>query len=145
VWLTDAAGNSDPANAAYVTLTVPASNGDPGSNNGTSGGAGSNEPPSSGNTLPNIPIHVTEKLRGRRLVVSVTGPSNGLLRIVVTGRYRGRTVILERTVSRIHARLTAIFGLPDKIARHAKITVTVILEHQKPVSSTLCRRADGES
>ena len=60
----NAAGNASPANAAHTNVVVPPSN---------SGGSGTGH--SATATTPTI--HVTEMLRGRELVVHVSGPRAG--------------------------------------------------------------------
>ena len=94
VWLTNAAGNASPANAAHTNVVVPPSSAD-GSGTGHSATA----------TTPTI--HVTETLRGRELVVHVSGPASGTVRVGFIGRLRGRTVASgAKTVALKHGRLT---------------------------------------
>jgi hypothetical protein len=120
VWLTDAAGNGTPANAAHTVLTVA-----PGKPGGTTGRA---------------TIHLSESLRGRELVVHIRGSGNGKVRVSFTGRLGGKTVASSvRTVTLRHGKLTAIFKLGPRTAAHALIRVSARLGHQAPVTSTLQR------
>lgn len=81
MWLTNAAGNATAANAAHTTLTVPADS----SGGGGSGGSGSDDSGGSdGSSTPKATIHVSETLRGRELVVHVSGPATGKVRVSFT-------------------------------------------------------------
>jgi hypothetical protein len=85
-------------------------------------------------------IHVTETLRGRDLVVHVTGPASGKVRVSFTGRLRGRTVASgAKTVALKNGRLTATFKLGPRTAAHAAIRVIARLDHEPAVSSGLRR------
>jgi hypothetical protein len=127
VWLTNAAGNASPANAAHTNVVVPPSN---------SGGSGTGH--SATATTPTI--HVTEMLRGRELVVHVSGPASGTVRVGFIGRLRGRTVASgARTVALKHGRLTVVFRLGPRTAAHALIRVRAKLDHELAVRSTLRR------
>jgi len=131
VWLTDAAGNGTAANAAHTALTVPA---------GSLGGGGSGGSGGGGSPTPNATIHVSETLRGRELVVHVSGPATGRVRVSFTGRLGGRTVASgAKTVALKHGGLTATFKLGPRTAAHATIRVSARLDHQLAVSSTLHR------
>jgi hypothetical protein len=79
VWLSNAAGNASPANAARTNVVVPSSK---------SGGSGSGHGAAA--TMPKV--HVTEMLHGHELVVHVTGPASGRVRVGFTGRLNGRIV-----------------------------------------------------
>jgi hypothetical protein len=78
--LTNAAGNASPANAAHTDVVVL-----------PSGAGGSGTGHSATATTPTI--HVTETLRGRELMVRVSGPASGTVRVGRIGRLRGRTAI----------------------------------------------------
>ena len=107
MWLTNAAGNASPANAAHTNVVVPPS---------SSGGSG----PGHSATATTPTIHVAETLRGRELVVHVSGPATGTVRVGFIGRLRGRTVASgAKTVALKHGRLTAIFKLGPRTAAHA--------------------------
>jgi hypothetical protein len=137
VWLTNAAGNGTAANAAHTTLTVPAGSlGGGGSGSGGGSGAGD------GSSAPKATIHVSETLRGRELVVHVSGPATGEVRVSFTGRLGGRTVVSgAKTVALKRGRLTATFKLGPRTAAHAMIRVSARLDHQLAVTSTLHRPA----
>ena len=127
VWLTNAAGNASPANAAHTNVVVPPSNSD-GSGTGHSATA----------TTPTI--HITETLRGRELLVHVSGPASGAVRVGFIGRLRGRTVASgAKTVALKHGRLTVVFRLGPRTAAHALIRVSAKLDHELAVTSTLRR------
>ncbi len=127
VWLTNAAGNASPANAAHTNVVVPPSN---------SGGSGTGH--SATATTPTI--HVTEMLRGRELVVHVSGPASGTVRVGFIGRLRGRTVASgAKTVALKHGRVTVVFRLGPRTAAHALIRVSAKLDHELSVTSTLRR------
>jgi len=129
VWLTNAAGNASPAAAAHTNVVVSPS-GPGGSGPGTRGGAG---------TKPTI--HVTEALRGRELVVHVSGPTSGRVRVGFTGRLRGRTVASgAKTIALRHGRLTLMFRLGPRTAARALIRVSAKLDHELAVTSTLRRK-----
>jgi hypothetical protein len=128
VWLTNAAGNASPAAAAHTSVVVSPS--------GPGGSGPSTEP----GTKPTI--RVTEALRGRELVVHVSGPASGMVRVGFTGRLRGRTVASgAKTVALRHGRLTLMFRLGPRTAAHALIRVSAKLDHQLAVTSTLRRKA----
>jgi hypothetical protein len=126
VWLVNAAGNASPASAAHTNVAVPP----PGS-----GGPG-------GHTATTTPkLHVTETLHGRELVVHVSGPTTGRVRVSFTGRLHGRSVAAgTKTLTLKHGRLTAIFKLGPRTAAHALIRVSAKLDHELSVTSTLQRR-----
>ena len=127
VWLTNAAGNASPANAARTNVVVPPS---------SSGGSGTGH--SATATTPTI--HVTETLRGRELVVHVSGAASGKVRVGFTGRLRGRTVASgARTVALKRRRLTVMFRLGPRTAAHALIRVSAKFDHELAVTSTLHR------
>jgi hypothetical protein len=85
-------------------------------------------------------IHVTETLRGRELVVHVSGPASGMVRVGFIGRLRGRTVASgAKTVALKHGRLTVVFRLGPRTAAHALIRVSAKLDHELAVTSTLRR------
>jgi hypothetical protein len=129
VWLTNAAGNASAANAAHTNVVVPPSN---------SGGSGAGH--SATATTPTI--HVTETLRGRELVVHVSGAATGRVRVSLTGRLRDRTVASDtKTFVLKRGKLTAIFKLGPLTAAHALIRVSAKLDHELAVTSTLRRHA----
>jgi hypothetical protein len=136
VWLTNAAGNASPAAAAHTSVVVPPSGpGGSGSGTGTGHSAG---------TKPTI--RVTETLRGRELVVHVSGPASGRVHVGFTGRLRGRTVAsTAKTVALKRGRLTVVFKLGPRTAAHALIRVSAKLDHELAVTSTLRRSTSHHS
>jgi hypothetical protein len=125
VWLTNAAGNASPANAARTNVLVPP----PGS-----GGHGA--------TATTPKIHLTERLSGRELVVHVSGPARGRVRVGFTGRLKGRIVASgAKVVTLKHGHLTVAFKLGARTAAHALIRVSAKLDHEAAVTSTLHRHA----
>jgi hypothetical protein len=144
VWLINAAGNGTPANAAHTTLTVPAaSTGGSGSSDSGSGSSGSGgSSGGSGSPGPKATIHVSETLSGRELVVHVSGPATGGVRVSFTGRLGGRAIASgAKVVALKRGRLTASFRLGPRTAAHATILVSARLDHELVVSSTLRRHA----
>jgi hypothetical protein len=148
VWLTDVAGNSSPASAAYTTLTVPShdsgggNSGDSGSTGGGSGNSGGSGGSSSDhNGALKATVRLTCVLHGRELVVRVSGPAIGRVRVGFTGRLRGRIVASgAKTINLMHSRSTATFKLGPRTAAHALIRVSAKLGHELAVS-TLHRAA----
>jgi hypothetical protein len=136
VWLTNAAGNSTPANAAHALLTAPAAPDNSGPGDGSA----------TGSTTPKATIHVGESLRGRELVIHVSGPATGRVRVSFTGRLRGRTVASgARTTTLKNGRLTTTFKLGPRTAAHATIRVSAKLAHELAATSTLRRNASRHS
>lgn len=89
---------------------------------------------------PAAPIHVSESLKGRELVVRVGGPAAGRVQVSFRGRLRGRTVASGTRLSKLkRGRLTAMFRLGPRTAAHAVILVSARLDHQRLVTSTLRR------
>jgi len=96
----------------------------------------------SGSAGAKATIHVSETLRGRKLIVRVSGPASGQVRVAFTGRLRGRTVAFGAiTLELKHGRLTAVFTLGPRAAARALIRVSAKLDHQLAVTSTLHRSA----
>jgi len=134
VWLTNAAGNASPAAAAHTSVVVSPS-GPGGSGTGTGHSAG---------TKPTI--RVTETLRGHELVVHLSGPASGRVRVGFTGRLGGRTIAsAARTVALKRGRLTVVFKLGPRTAAHALIRVSAKLDHELAVTSTLRRSTSHHS
>jgi hypothetical protein len=153
VWLTNAAGNTNPANAAHTTLTVPASNNESGdstggSPGGTNGAAGSNPGGSGGGGYAPAKktLDVTETLHGRQLVVHVSSSATGRVRVSYTASYHGKTIAHgTKTLTLRHGRSTTIFNLSARAAAHATIRVGAKLDHQPAVTRTLSRHAPRHS
>lgn len=111
--LHDAAGNSSPANAAHVTLRVTPETSHGGSGgSGNSSGKGSEGSNSSGNgsISPKSQLHIVATVRRHKLTIRVTGPSNGVVRVHYTAKYR-------RKMISTHSKTTNL--------RHGKLTVTL--------------------
>jgi hypothetical protein len=126
VWLTNAAGNTSPANAADANVVVPPAGSGPGAGHSASA------------TTP--PIRVTETLRGRELMVHVSGPATGRVRVGFIGRLGRRTVASgAKTVGLKRGRLTVRFELGPRTAAQALIRVSAKLGHEHAVMSTLHR------
>jgi hypothetical protein len=107
----------------------------PGTNSGVSKAGASGGPSPAKAT-----IHVSETLRGGELVVHVSGPATGEVRVGFTGRLAGRIVASgAETVGLKRGRLTATFKLGPRTAGHATIRVSARLGHELAVSSTLRR------
>jgi hypothetical protein len=138
VWLTNAASNGTTANAAHTIVNVPAGgSGSPPGNPGPGTGPGT----STGPSTPKATIRVSEALHGRELVVHISGPATGKVRVAFTGRLGRRTVAsCARTFALKHGRLTAGFRLGPRTAAHATIRVSAQLDHESTVTSTLRRR-----
>jgi hypothetical protein len=116
-----------------TTVTAAGSGGGGASSTGRSGAG-------KGSTAAKATIHVSETLCGGELVVHVSGPATGGVRVSFTGRLAGRTVAWgARTVALKHGRLTATFKLGPRTAGHATIRVSARLGHELAVSSTLDR------
>ncbi len=140
VWLTNAAGNSNSANAAHTIVNVPASSS--GGSPGTSGPGSTGPGSSTGPPPPKAAIRVSETLYGRELVVHISGPASGRVRVAFTGRLGRRTVAsCARTLTLKHGRLTVSFRLGPRTAAHATIRVSAQLDHDPAVTSTLLRHA----
>jgi len=140
VWLTNAAGNSNPANAAHATLVVPtpASQGSSGSSVGA--GSGSESDRDGGPPSPEPTLHAAEALHGRQLAVRVTGPATGTVYISYTGRYRGKVIATAaKKVTLRNGQLRVTFNLSTRAAAYATIRVSVRLDHQATLISTLRR------
>ncbi len=142
---TDAAGNQSTVASEQVmidnNLRPPATTTTPivpslpaNSLGGGSTSSGGSSPP------PKITIRVSETLRGHDLVVHVSGPATGEVRVGFTGRLLGLTVASgAKTKALKHGKLTATFKLGPRTAAHATIRVSAKLDHEAVVVSTLVR------
>jgi hypothetical protein len=142
---TDAAGNQSTIASEQITIDnnppSPATTTPPivpslpaNSLGGGSTSPGGSSPP------PKITIRVSETLRGHELVVHVSGPTTGEVRVGFTGRLLRRTVASgAKTLALEHGRLTAIFKLGLHTAAHVVIRVSAKLDHEAAVVSTLVR------
>jgi hypothetical protein len=138
VWLTNAAGNSSPLNAAYTTLLVPTPTGA-----GAPQGSGpSTSPPgtgqASGTTTPgtvsspsSTRLRMTVRLHGRRLFIWVSGPSAGRVRLSYRATLHGKTIThTTRVVTLRDGRVTTTFNLPLTGGRAATVLVTAAIRRQ---------------
>jgi hypothetical protein len=145
VWLHDAAGNSNPADAARTTLTVLPDDYDGGtggiSNSSSRESSSNSDSNKSNSTAPKIKLHVTEALRGRKLTVRVTGsPTDRQVHVRYVGRYHGRLIAAAAKKATLrHGKLTIIFVLSKLAAARATIQVTALLGHNPAATSTLRR------
>lgn len=146
VWLTDAAGNSNPANGAYIGLTVPMvepGGGSTGNGSGSGGGAWSGgSGGNGGGPPPKATVRVKGLLHRRKLLVRATGPATGKVRLTYTARYHHKVLAHgSKALVFEHGYAVATFTLSYRAAADATIRVTATLESHKPVSSTLPRVA----
>jgi hypothetical protein len=140
LWLTDAAGNGTQANAAHTTVNVPALNNDETLPDQTPPNSTGPRPSTkTGTTKP--AIHINETLHGRELIVHISGPATGRVRVKFSGRLEHHTITsATRTFTLKHGHLTARFKLGPRTAAHATIRVSAQLDQQPAVTSTLPRR-----
>jgi hypothetical protein len=134
---TDAAGNQSSVSEQINVQNAPPS-APPGvavtatQPGGPSGGGGGS---------PRATIHISETLKGHRLVVHVSGRGSGKVRVSFTGRLHGRTVAAAtRTIVFKVGRLTTTFKLGPRTAAHATIRVSARLDHQPAVTKVLRRQ-----
>jgi hypothetical protein len=154
VWLTNAAGNTNPANAAHTTLTVTASNTEGANSTGDSTGGTSNtggsNPGGGGSTGGSAStkkmLDVTATLHDRQLAVHVSGPATGQVRVSYNGSYHGKTIAYgAKTLTLKHGQLTTTFKLSARAAAQATIRVGAKLNHEPAVTRTLQRHARHHS
>jgi Bacterial Ig domain len=149
VWLTNAAGNSNPTNPASTRLTVPTNgqsdsgtgqpNGQPG-NSGSGSGSSNTGPSNTGARGSKATLSLSETLHRRGLVIHVSGPATGEVRVSYTAHYHKKLIASgAKRVPLKHGRLTTTFRLTALVAANATIRVSVQLNHQKVVISTLRR------
>ena len=80
-------------------------------------------------------------MRHHKLMVRVTGPVSGLVKVHYTASYRGKVIATRsKTTNLRHDKLTVIFTLSTRAAAHATIRVRAQLGHNPPAISTLHRR-----
>jgi hypothetical protein len=128
VWLTNAAGNTNPANAGRSSVTVRA--------------ATSDNPGGTGHSTTSTPtIHVSGTVHHRQLILHVTGPVNGRVRVSFTGRLRGKIIAFAaKTTTLKRGHLTTIFRIGPQTAARALIRVTAKLGYAHGVTTTAHRR-----
>lgn len=137
LWLTNAAGNVNPANYAQTTLSIPPSS--PGStnsnstdNNATSTSKTTSTSHSSRPLSTELAIHLT--LEGRLLIVRVKGPNTGRVHVSYAARLKSHTISAGARIGQLqHGRLTTIFKLGPHTAAHATIRVTAQLNHHPAI------------
>jgi hypothetical protein len=137
VWLTNAAGNSSAASAAYATLTVPPadSSGSPSGSPNSNGSRTTDDSPTQPTSL-----HITETIHQRKLIIRIHGSGTGWVRVTFTARLRGRLVAAgTKIVALAHGTLTASFRLMPRTAARAAIRVTARLAHGPLATSMLHR------
>jgi hypothetical protein len=116
-----------------------------GTTHGTTPGA-SQPATTGGASPPKATIHLSETLRGRELVVHVSGPASGRVRISFTGQLMGRLVASGAKIAALkHGALTATFKLGPRTSAHATIRVSAKLDHQRAVTSRRHRQAPRTS
>jgi hypothetical protein len=144
---TDAAGNHSTIASEQITIDnnppSPATPTTPPTPSLPSNISGGGNISSGGNSSPpKATIRVSETLLGRELIVYVSGPATGEVRVGFIGRLLGRTVASDaKTMALKHGRLTVIFKLGPRTAAQATIRVSAKLDHELAVTSTLHRRA----
>jgi hypothetical protein len=85
-------------------------------------------------------VHVSESLKGRKLIVRVRARASGGVHIGFTGKIHGHIVASgSRTIALRHGSLTAIFKLGPRTAASGLIRVSARLDHGRAVTSTLRR------
>jgi hypothetical protein len=154
LWLTDAAGNTDPASAADTTVTVAIAGGGGGGSTGPTGPSGTTGPTtgstgSTGSTgttgtagaKPRTsPVHLSERLEGRRLTVTVEASRSENVEVSYTARWHGRLLTRRQRAVRVrHGEASTVFVLSQTAARSAKVKVMARTTGQPAVSSTLKR------
>jgi hypothetical protein len=142
VWLTDAAGNTNPANAAQITVNLPAQTvtgpTGPTGTTGATGPAGDTGPTGNGPT-PHKPraLSISAHLTGHSLVVTVTSPNHGKAVVSYVARRAHRVIAAaNRAVTVARGRASVKFALTRATERRSTITVTVKEAH-RTVTRTL--------
>jgi hypothetical protein len=93
---------------------------------------------SGGDVTPKATIHISETLRGHELVVHISGPTSGKVRVSFTGRLGSHLIASDaKTVELKHGMLTVIFKLGRRTVAYATIRVSANLDHQPVVTSRL--------
>jgi hypothetical protein len=94
-----------------------------------------------GTPLAKATIHISETLCGRELIVHVSGPTTGTVRVGFAGQLGGRTVAAGRkTLALKRGKLTTSFKLGTRTAAHATIRLSAQLSHQAVLKSILNRQ-----
>jgi hypothetical protein len=86
-------------------------------------------------------VHLSESLKGRKLIVRVSARAIGRVRVGFTGRLHGRVVATgAKTIALRNGTVTTTFKLGPRAAAHALIRVSARLDHGHTVTRTLRRR-----
>jgi hypothetical protein len=141
VWLTNAAGYTNPGNAAHTTLAAISSvtgTGESQSTGTTNAGSGSNTNNGHGqSSTGTMRAKLTATLHKRRLIVRVSGPSNGNARITYTIRYRGKTISHgTKTAVLKRGRLTVSFLLTTRAMKRGTIRLQARLANDLDLITT---------
>jgi hypothetical protein len=126
LWLVDSAGKGGPQNAVTTAVTVPASG--PGGKGGP------------GNLRP---LHISDRLRGRRLSVTVSVPASehGLVSIHLDVPHGRRLVLAARREVRPRGRVArAVFVLSKQLRRAPKLILSVSADGARSERLTVTRR-----
>ena len=142
VWLTDAAGLSSANDSTQTTLAIFPTK--PNENSSSSNNTSHSGPPNSGTDEHKISpspakpkLKVTVSLHKRKLLIRVTGPTSGKVRVSYTCSFQGKTIATGTAIVALkHKRLTATFKLPVRAAR-STIRVSAKLNGEPAVSNTL--------
>jgi hypothetical protein len=149
VWLTDAAGHTNPDNAAIINITVPTSKTQPPTENPQN----NNTPPQLHQTStprkPNTTTrhstkprpHIKLRLRNNQLLIEITELPHGPIRITYSARHQGHLLSsASRYLKKPHNKtVKARFRLSPYAVKHATITVTVRIRKNKLLTSTTWR------
>ena len=85
-------------------------------------------------------VHLSERLDGRRLTVTVKGSGSERVMVSYAAHWHGRLLAhQQRKITLRHGAAITVFVLSPTAARNAKITVTAAASHQSAVTSTLKR------
>jgi hypothetical protein len=86
------------------------------------------------------PVHLSERLKRRRLTVTVKASRSENVEVSYTARWHGRLLTRRQRAVRVrHGEASTVFVLSQTAARSAKVTVMARTTGQPAVSSTLKR------
>jgi hypothetical protein len=135
VWFTNAAGQSDPSNAATIQITTPNTRGTeppPNSIEGPHPSTNTGPRPTTKDESDAPSLRLVARRRGRRLVVRLTGPSGQRVRVGYTVRFRAKTIaVRSRTVVLRDGAITVGFKLPAASTRGTTIHIAARLTDSK--------------
>jgi hypothetical protein len=124
-------GSTGPTGPSGTTGPTTGSTGSTGST-GTTGTAGA-KPRTS-------PVHLSERLEGRRLTVTVKASRSENVEVSYAARWHGRLLTRRQRAVRVrHGEASTVFVLSQTGARSAKVKVMARTTGQPAVSSTLKR------